>query len=164
MKSPKLRAEEARELFNYDPETGALTWKVQNSNRSFKGRVAGGLSNTGYLEVRVNKTTYLVHRLVWLIHTGSWPEHLIDHLNGVRTDNRIVNLRDVPRRVNQENQRRARCDSQTGVLGVYAKRNKFSSSIGVCGRRVYLGVFDTPLEAHQAYLTAKRALHAGCTI
>ncbi len=88
----------------------------------------------------------------------------MDHLNGDASDNRLANLRDVPQEVNQQNQRRANADSKTGLLGASPRGPRFQAAITTQGDRRYLGLFDTAEEAHQAYLTAKRQLHAGCTI
>lgn len=164
MNKPKLGAERARELFSYDPETGELRWRVARGSRTFPGDLAGTIRPDGYVQVRVDGVFHLGHRLVWLILTGNWPVQFIDHINGSRRDNRRTNLRDVSRKCNQENHRRARAGSSTGVMGVNPSRGRFKARITVGGVESFLGRYATPEEAHQAYLTAKRQLHAGCTI
>ena len=79
---------------------------------SIAGSVAGCMNNWGYLQVCTKGKTYKAHRLVWLIEKGVWPEEL-DHINGVRTDNRIENLREVSRKENLRNQK-TRCTSSSG--------------------------------------------------
>lgn len=109
----------------------------------------------------------MAHRLVWLHLYGEWPEHGIDHINGRRSDNTAANLRSVPQSENVQNQRKARRDNKsTGLLGVSrpSGRSKYRAQIMAQGRNRYLGYFDTPEEAHAAYLAAKRQLHPGCTI
>ena len=100
--------------------------------------------------------------------TGQWPDRLIDHINGVRDDNRFANIRQADDAVNAQNQRRACVDSKTGLLGVFfdSKRtNKpFYSTIGVNKKKIWLGRFETAEQAHQAYINAKRQLHEGCAI
>jgi hypothetical protein len=98
--------------------------------------------------------------------TGSWPTNDIDHLNGIPSDNRFCNLRDVPRRVNNENHRKAKRTNKTGLLGVDFRPsiNKWAAQIQVNGAKIYLGVFDTPESAHDAYLSAKRQYHEGNTL
>lgn len=164
MKQSKLSAERARELFNYDPETGSLTWRVNKGSRAREGKPAGSKRDDGYLSVRADGEQVLVHRVIWLMHSGEWPGSIIDHKNGIRSDNRWRNLRDTSRRVNQENHRNSRQGSKVPFLGVSCKRGKFRSRIKVGGIERSLGSFSTPEEAHEVYLTAKRQLHAGCTI
>lgn len=163
MNQSKLSAERARELLAYDPETGSLTWKVSRG-RVGNGAKAGRRRPDGYLRVKVDGSDYLVHRLALALTHGHWPEGQVDHLNGDASDNRLANLRDVPQEVNQQNQRRANADSKTGLLGASPRGPRFQAAITTQGDRRYLGLFDTAEEAHQAYLTAKRQLHAGCTI
>jgi len=163
MNRSELSAERARELFSYDPATGLLTWRV-NKGRARAGSRAGTPNEEGYLRVEAEGSKYHVHRLAWLITTGSWPKGLIDHRNGVRSDNRWGNIREATRSTNAENQRQAKANSITGFLGVYPERGRFRAQIKALGTVRHLGYYRTPEEAHQAYLTAKRQLHSGCMI
>jgi hypothetical protein len=98
---------------------------------------------------------------------GVWPTHEVDHLNGVRDDNRWANLRDVSKAVNMQNQRRPHANNvTTGVLGVSInpKTGRAHARIGVGGRVRSLGMHDTVEQARAQYLEAKRRLHPGCTI
>lgn len=160
-----LTAERARELLSYDQDTGFFTWNVSRG-RCAKGDVAGCLNPQGYIQIMVDGLNYTAHRIAWLIVHGNWPNNEIDHLNGLRDDNRLANLRDVTATINQQNIRRARSDNHTGLLGAsWNKENKkFVSSIRVSGKRITLGSFPTAEEAHAAYLRAKRELHAGCLL
>lgn len=162
MLTSKISAERARELFNYDPETGLLTRKISTTNSVKVGDVAGSHHCAGYLSVRADGFLFLAHRLAWLIHTGAWPTFTIDHVNGKRADNRAKNLRDVPKAINNQNRHGTR--AAVGFAGVQANGRKFVSKLTTGGRQGYLGIFATPEQAHQAYLTAKRQLHEGCTI
>lgn len=103
----------------------------------------------------------MAHRLAWLYTFGLFPEGDIDHLNGVRTDNRIVNLRDATRAINAQNRR-----LRNGRLGIdFVKRTKkWRARIGVEGRSEGLGSFESKAAAQAAYLRAKRALHRGNTL
>jgi hypothetical protein len=98
--------------------------------------------------------------------TGLWPQNDIDHRDGDKKNNRFSNLRDVTTQVNIQNQRRATKANKSGLLGAAFNRRlgKYVSGIGVAGRTVYLGVFETAIEAHEAYLKAKRQLHEGNTL
>jgi AP2 domain. len=117
----------------------------------------------GYIYIGLMKAHFLAHRLAWFWVHGEWPPLLIDHLNGVRDDNRIANLRQADRRLNMENRRRESYNV-TGLLGVKPNGKGFSARIGVRGVEHHLGTFKTPEEAHAVYVEAKRRLHEGCTI
>lgn len=160
----ELTATRLRELFHYGPFTGAFT-RLQSRGSAAAGPVRGIVHPQGYLRFNVDGKIYFAHRLAWLYVHGVWPAGHVDHINGDPADNRIINLREVTRSMNQQNQRRARADSSTGFLGVRNYRGgRFKADIWTDGKTKHLGVFDTAEEAHQAYLQAKRELHPGCTI
>ena len=165
MATPNLTAARLRELLHYNPDTGLFTWLVSTTRRIRVGAVAGTLVTSGYVSIGVDRDLHRAHRLAWLYVYGEWPKHDIDHINGNRSDNRIANLRDVTRTVNLQNIRSAHKDKQSATpLGVYADKKKWAAAIRVNGERCRLGTFDTPEEAHAAYLDAKRKYHEGCTI
>jgi len=155
--------ERLKEVFEYCPETGIFTRLVATAHRVKVGEIAGSKMNTGYLAMHIDRTLYLAHRLAWLYIHGIWPNE-IDHINGDRTDNRISNLRDIDRSINSQNLRTSKSHSKTGFLGVYPSAKRFAAMITVRGKRHWLGRHDTPEEAHQVYLKAKRKMHEGCTI
>ena len=179
MAKTDLTAQIVRELLHYDPETGVFTWLprrleffskemyAKTWNTQFAGKEARGLSN-GYLSIRVLNRAYWSHRLAWLYMHGEWPLGFIDHINGDKHDNRIQNLRDVSRQTNAQNLRVAPKKCSNTPLGVFFNHRKivrrFSASIMVLGKTKHLGYFDTEVEAHNAYLNAKRQHHQGCTI
>lgn len=164
MAKDNLSAESLRELLHYNSETGLFT-RVRKTGRKGKvGAVVGWKDKDGYIQVDVLCRHYRAHRLAWLYVTGDWPRDDIDHINGVRSDNRWINLRTVTRIVNMQNVRMARKDSSTGLIGVEKNGRGYSARIKTATERLYLGYFDTPEEAHSAYLAAKRRLHEGCTI
>lgn len=158
----ELTIERAREMLSYSPSTGVLTWKSGPRN----GLVAGCLHPEGYLKTRIDDRLYLNHRLIWLMLFGHWPKNDIDHINGEKNDNRLANIRDVTRKTNLQNQKMPSINNKSGFLGVTfdKRKKKFRAEIGVDRKHIFLGRFQTPEEAHQAYLSAKRQLHAGCTI
>jgi hypothetical protein len=167
----ELTAERARELLDYEPGTGRFIWKVDRRCGWYAaGRVhvrAGteaGTHSGGYRLIGVDGTQYLAHRLAVLIVRGRWPPEDVDHLNGDRDDNRWANLRECTRQVNAQNLRKARSNNRTGVLGVIPSGDRWVARITVNRRRLHLGCFSTPAEAHAAYIHAKRRLHIGCVI
>lgn len=167
MAKADLTAQLLRELLHYDQETGVFTRIVRTSNRINVGAVAGTRRPDGYLKISLLDSAFLAHRLAWLYVTGDWPKWQIDHINGVRSDNRWANLRDVPPYVNQGNQRVAHAKNKSsGLLGVTwnARKNKWAAQISATGKQIHIGLFDRPEDAHAAYLDAKRRLHEGCTI
>lgn len=152
------------EVLDYDPLTGVLTRRLKQTG-VMQGSVSGSLTADGYLVTSVDGKLYKCHRLAWLHMTGSWPQGQIDHINGIRSDNRFCNLRDVPQQINIENQRKAqRSNKSTSVLGTWKNGNGFAATISHGGTKVYLGTFPTLEEAKAAYVAAKRVLHSGCTI
>lgn len=160
-----LTAEVARKTFIYDPEEGVLRWATGRRGGVRAGDVAGSLTN-GARQFEFNGRSYLAHRVVWLMMTGEWPKQLVDHKNGIRDDNRWVNLRDVSRTVNNQNLKGANDNNKSGLLGAsYASHNgRWRSQITIDGEKWHLGYFDTAEEAHEQYLCYKRWWHDGCEI
>ncbi|RIY41965.1 HNH endonuclease [Neopusillimonas maritima] len=171
--SRPIDAELLRELLDYDPLTGVFRWKARPSgptqwNNRWAGKEAGTIDNVhGYVLVSLFNKTYRANRLAWLHVHGCWPTGVVDHINGVRTENRIDNLRDVSKVVNGQNQRKAtKKNRSTGLLGATfdKRKKKFRADITVKGKCKHLGYFTKAEDAHQAYLAAKRACHEGCSI
>lgn len=131
------------------------------------GSPAGGLSHAkGYRKIGIDGRPYYEHRLAFLWMTGSWPSQHVDHIDGNGGNNAWSNLRDVNRSQNLQNRRSATRTSKTGFLGVTFNRRakRFAAQISTGGKNIGLGYFDTAIEAHQAYLCAKRQQHEGNTL
>ncbi len=162
-----LTAARLRELLHYDAQTGAFTWLAPTSKRMKVGDVAGYLDrSTGHVRIEIDGKNFYAHRLAWLYMTGGWPSREIDHINGIKSDARYKNLRDVTHAVNTQNLRRAKRNNRTGALGVHLRKKGGMprAVITTDGKKTDLGSFDTVELAHQAYITAKRQHHKGCTI
>ncbi|CAN1724414.1 protein of unknown function [Hyphomicrobium sp. 1Nfss2.1] len=147
-----LTAERLRELVTYDPETGVMRWRVSRRGKIKPGNIAGYSATDGYLQITVDRRTYMLHRLAWLYVHGEWPSLSIDHINGVRDDNRIVNLR--PATVAQ--QRRNIClrsDNTSGLPGVrwIPQKRRWIARIKVNSVYRHLGCFHDKLAAKEAY-------------
>ncbi len=160
-----LTADRVRELLSYDLGSGEFKWIKPRSGVSLK-KPAGTVNRNGYLDIRIDRKIYAAHRLAWLYVNGEWPPGMLDHINGNRMDNRILNLRSVSNTVNQQNQRHARADNKVGLLGVNFEKGsgKYKAQIRHNGKKLLVGRFDDPMAAHAAYIQAKRVLHEGCTI
>ena len=101
-----IDAPELRRLLSYDPKTGDFRWRVSRGGGVRAGDLAGTLHSGGYWQIYVNNRLYLAHRLAWLYVYGKWPDKGIDHKNGIRTDNRICNLREATASQNGANKGR----------------------------------------------------------
>lgn len=158
-------AELLREWFAYDVRLGRLFWLKRSGNKATAGVIAGCKQANGYRYIQFQGKSYREHRLIWAICTGAELVGDLDHINGIRDDNRIENLRDIGRHGNAQNERVARKSNRgTGILGVYKVGSKFRAIITACGDRIDLGRFATAEEASTAYLSAKRSMHVGCSI
>jgi hypothetical protein len=143
-----------KDLLSYNPLTGVFLWKVSRGPTVKAGDVAGSLRPDGYRSVYISGKRYLAHRLAWYFTHDCWPEGQIDHIDGNRSNNAIGNLEDVTGR---ENVRRGmlRYGKKTGLpTGVSVHYNGFRADACINGKPTYLGRFDDPQEAHQAYLEA----------
>lgn len=153
----ELTSEQVQELLDYDFTTGVFTWREKAGNRK-AGTSAGSLDAHGYTIITINGRAYKAHRLAWLYCHGGWPEHSIDHINGVKDDNRIANLRDVEHPLNLLNVRRAYRTNKSGFLGVSRNGSGWRAEIRVAKKKRNLGTYDTPEQAHAAYLAAKNEI------
>lgn len=155
MRKPLITFARADELLSYDPATGIITNRSSRHGMTKAGTTAGGLNRSGYRYIRVDGRRYAAHRLAWLLTHGCWPTGDIDHVNGDRADNRLANLREATRLQNAANARRP-CTNTSGYKGVHwaTHRRKWRASIGVNYRKLYLGYFATPQDAHAAYIAA----------
>lgn len=129
-------------LFSYDPETGIVTRKIFVNSRAKKGDVVGYKGADGYLRVRIANTNYQLHRIIWMMVYGYFPENQLDHISRVRDDNRLCNLREVSQSCNMRNasmQKRNR----SGVTGIcyVAKDRTWQVTISDFKRPTYLGRF-----------------------
>lgn len=156
-----ITQERVFEMLFYDKNTGNFIWNQSKNNKAKIGTIAGSLDAYGYLVVTIDNGRYKLHRLAWLYLHGEMPKHQIDHINGIKTDNRIENLRDVTGFSNQQNRQFKQRNNKSGYTGVCFNKemNKWQSQIKVNGKCKYLGLFDTAELANERYLEAKREMH-----
>lgn len=167
----------ARELFTYEPETGQFFWRQDRyrgvrtarhpegqlfikAGSAARGKVCSG----GYVRfcfpVRGRSRSFAAHRLAMAFVLGRDPgtEFEVDHINGDRTDNRSSNLRLCTRSGNAANAR-IRKDNKSGFKGVTKRGQEWLASIKKDKKTLHIGVFQTPEDAHAAYVTAAAKLH-----
>lgn len=161
-----LTQKRLKAVLHYDPVTGVF------KRFSGKGCKSGSIGTVpkgdrfAYLRIGVDRKIYGAHRLAWLYMTGSFPDRLIDHINGDKLDNRFVNLRLATNSENKQNVRKARSDSRSGLIGAtwYAQGQKWRAAIQIDGKKKHLGYFNTAEEAHLVFMEHKRRHHPFCTL
>jgi hypothetical protein len=157
-KEANLSHDRLLELLAYDAATGLLTWRVQRGYKAKVGSIAGHIRPNGYWNVSIDEVGYKAHRVAWFYVHKKWPEADLDHINGVRIDNRIENLREATRGLNHAN-RRMQANNQVGFKGVHTHANgRFCAQIRKDGKRFHIGLFDTPELANAAYAAKAKEL------
>lgn len=138
---------------SYCPESGDFRWIKSPNRRIGAGSIAGRITNHGYASIRICGHDYVAHRLAWFAMTGYWPSDDIDHINGIRSDNRWSNLRAASRQQNCSNRKP---NSNRPYKGTYfnSRSKKWYSRIKFNQKQIHLGTFTTCEEAHAAYQAA----------
>jgi len=170
---PTISVDDLFSVLSVNFEDGKLFWKPRprwafNSSRSFsifkskfEGREAlTAYTSNGYLIGEICGERHRAHRVVWAMRNGKWPDGDIDHIDGNRSNNAILNLRECTRSENLCN-KRAQINNSTGFKGVRfdKRRGVYSASIGKNGLCSYLGTFQTAAEAARAYDEAALSIH-----
>ena len=170
-----------RQLIDYDPETGALVWRVRDVSFFTDGKISAlgamnawnaryadnpalkGKNSDGYFRGRVFSRRYLAHRVAWAIYSGAWPENEIDHINGDRLDNRIANLRSVTHQENSKN-RAIGIKNTSEAIGVswHNRDLVWAAQIHKNGKQKHIGYFKSKDEAisARAKASAEYGYHA----
>lgn len=163
------------QLLDVDFKTGELTWKRRHEDlflegkqsaahncAIWNGRFAGKKAfnyaqGMGYLHGSIFGNKFLAHRVVFAMYQSEWPEYEVDHINGVKTDNRPINLRSVSHAENMRNQK-LKINSTTGINGVHFNKSRglFEAHISVNSKKVSLGRFETAEDARQARFSAEQ--------
>lgn len=143
-------------VLEYNPLTGMFRWKKRSNTRCAEGWFEGSKCSAGYTQVCVFGNHLTGHQVAWLIYHGTVPKHEIDHENRNRSDNRILNLRDIPHGKNNKNNKMSRSNT-SGHTGVYFSKNenKWNAAIHVDYRKINLGRFNTKAEAISARKAAE---------
>lgn len=153
----QITAQDLREKYDYNPDTGVFVFRAGKK----AGMVCGAVHPDGYLLIAVKNKCQRAHRMAWLYVHGEHPAGEIDHINGVRDDNRIENLRVTDRRGNMQNLHGPKKNSRCSSVGVSyrPKTGQYVARIQTVGGRLYLGCFRNELDASNAYQAAKKIYH-----
>ena len=154
-----------REILKYDSETGIFTWNKKFCSKTIIGKVAGCLRN-GYITINIHGKRYQAHRLAMIYTYGHCDSFDVDHINGIKNDNRIINLRLATRSENKQNIKNIQPNNKSGYMGVdwHKSTNMWRATITTMRKQKHIGLFKTAEEAHAAYIKAKKELHPFFTI
>lgn len=152
---------ELDEILNFNSISGVFTWKGDRSQRVKAGSIAGTRNGQGYVEIKIHGKSFQAHRLAWIISTGIAPLEQIDHINRIRTDNRIANLREASRSENLQNTTLS-ASNKSGVKGVSfnTRVGKWVAQICVNKKKTHIGYFSKIEDAKQAYMNLSLIIHA----
>ncbi|MCY1427444.1 HNH endonuclease [compost metagenome] len=151
-----LNRETLKENLHYDLDTGVFTWVKTRGSKAPAGSVAGTVHYSGYRQIHIYGKTYQAHRLAWLAFYGEFPSDQIDHINGIRDENRMENLRAVSNKENGKNQAAPR-NNTSGMVGVYwdIATGKWRSNIKIDGRKITIGRYSNFFDAVAARKSAE---------
>ena len=149
----KPSIERLRSVLMLDSQSGILIWRASRGTR--KAGTVSGTPHKGYVRISVDGKMIRAHQIVWALTHGGWPIDEIDHINGVKDDNRPCNLREVDRFANMQNRTKANKNNSTKMLGVEQIGRNFRARLTAHGRTVNLGVYESPEQASKAYWTAR---------
>ena len=153
MSKYKITQDYLKSIFTY--EDGQLVWAKKLAARVKIGQPAGTSDKAGYIQIGLKGKIYRAHHLIWVYHCGKWPEQL-DHINGIKWDNRIENLRESTQLQNTRNRPQNK-NSSSSYKGVHkAPTGRFYAKICVEGTHIYLGAFSDEINAAEAYDTAAK--------
>lgn len=156
----KITHQELKSLLSYDCESGVFIWLKNMNSRARKAGEAGCKDKQGYIQIRINKKEYRAHRLAWFYINGVWPSDFIDHIDGIKDNNIISNLRVVTNSQNQMNRTHTKFN-KAGFKGVSFKEKtgKYEAYIQTNGIHKNLGSYDCAEDAHNAYIKASKIDH-----
>jgi len=151
-----MTQDELKKYLRYAPteSKSGFVWVCPPGCKMKPNAPAGWRRPDGYYGVTINNVKYLVHRLVWLYHTGTFPAPYLDHIDGDPSNNTIENLRECTPKQNCQNTKARH--SKTGVRGVHPQGAKFYASISIGGKTFRLGTYDTIEKAQTAYMNARQ--------
>lgn len=152
-----MNIELIKEFLEY--RDGGLYYKKKPCSKIVVGQEAGHIHHTGYKRFMLNGVEMLAHRVIFAMHHGYLPDE-VDHINGVKTDNRIENLRAATHSQNAHNQN-TRSNNTSGIKGVSWNKLEKRWKVNVCldGVQKYIGGFKDKASAELAAISARNQLH-----
>ena len=145
---------------SFDLSSDGKLVRKKNTGKAKIGTSSECKDKNGYIVIGFKGKTHKAHRLVWLYAYGELPKGPIDHINRIKDDNRLENLRVVSYSQNRQNIS-VQSNSKSGIKGIWLhKQNKrWCASIYVNKKNKYLGCFLTKEEAEAAYIAGAKMLH-----
>lgn len=149
-----------KDLIEYEPDTGIFRWKKSRAGHAKAGAEAGSVNAHGYINIQISGKDYRAHRLAYLISGFNIDGIQVDHINGIKTDNRLCNLRAADRFQNHQNMKLSKANT-SGTKGVVFNKasGKWIVQIRAFGKRHIIGYFDHKDEAAAAASKAREELH-----
>lgn len=160
----KVTNDQLKDALSYDAESGAFVWKIAIGRKIRPGRAAGA-NKDGYTTINLCGERFLAHRLAWMFVNGSFPDGLIDHIDGNKSNNAIANLRIATASENGQNRKLPNKNNKCGLIGArfVESKNKFVASIRIDGKSKHIGYFKSAELAHSAYISSKKEVHPFAT-
>jgi hypothetical protein len=151
-----MNINELKSLLSYNPDTGVIRWIAKGKGR-IKKKEAGTLLHSGYAGICIGSKRWQSHRIAWALHYGKWPKDQIDHINGIRTDNRICNLREANNNQNGKNLGLSKSNT-SGFKGVCFDKQtgKWRATIKVNFKLINIGRFVNLQDAINARIAAEQ--------
>lgn len=147
-----ITQEELKLLFKYDTETGNFIRLTKTAYTVNIGDIAGTINFYGYVVIGIKRKYYTAHRLAWLYVYGEWPKDCIDHINGIKVDNRIENLRQATKQENSRNRGKTKSNT-SGYKGVFldTTTSKYVAIAVIDYKHIRLGLYDSAEDASKVY-------------
>lgn len=158
--SELISVHDLRDYLDYDKNNGLFKWKKKSGLKVRIGSVAGTLHPSGYIKIAILGKKYSAHKLAWLYVNGYYPTKVVDHINGIKSDNRISNLRECTKTQNEWN-RGLNKNNTSGVKNVSMnkEKKKWHVQIKTDGKRVYSKYFKSFEDAKLAAIEARIKFH-----
>lgn len=156
-----MNQDQLKSRLHYDIESGVFRWRnlIGSSNRK-PWDIAGSPHNKGYTSIRIFGKKYMAHRLAWLYVYGELPASDLDHIDGVKTNNAISNLRKVTNAQNHWNVG-MRSTNKSGVKGVHWHKGigRWVATFKANGVQNFVGSFDSISDAESEISKARKNIH-----
>lgn len=152
MDKNRLSVDDISKKVEYNPQTGEII--------SLKSKKPiGNKDKDGYIVLRLYGKVLRRARLAILLSSGTWPDGVVDHINRIKTDDRLSNLRVLTPSENTQNISLTGKNNYTGYMGVLERRGRYYARVRHNNVMHHFGGFSTPEEAYAVYVQKKKELH-----